>query len=112
MRLRVMHNTNRLATVFGYTPSDQVVEVYAFDYPGSGDHLEVCEVVFTLFNVGHLSESGSPDPEAVAYREGGNRSLSVGDVVGCDGRFYACFPEGWREVSQPVVTERRPPLWG
>ncbi|HEY0697395.1 MAG TPA: hypothetical protein VGD43_06255 [Micromonospora sp.] len=37
--------------------------------------------VYRLFNVGHDPQFGTPDPRAVVYRERGNRSLSVGDVV-------------------------------
>jgi hypothetical protein len=106
MRLRIMHNTNRLALALGYAPSDHVVEVYAFDYTGAEGDLDACEAAFEMFNIGHLSDHGTAEPDAIAYRERGNRSLSVGDVVACDGQFYACGVAGWREIAPPRTTVR------
>lgn len=54
----------------------------------------VLEDAFTRFNV------GDPDTDSVVqeYREAGNPSLSVGDVVIVGAKRYECKRMGWEEV--------------
>lgn len=62
-----------------------------------------CEEVFRLFNVGDDPAFGEPDPRAVAYRAQRNRSLSKGDVVCLDDRFWlACASFGWERIGRPA----------
>ena len=64
--------------------------------------------MFELFNVGEDPAFGPPHPRAVDYRRCGNRSLSVGDVVAVDGRFYACASTGWAALKdRPLIDQRR-----
>ncbi len=87
----------------GSTPR-AVVEVYAYDdpdvSPATTDH-DLAERAFHLFNVGHDSDFGGPDHRALEYRDRGNRSLAVGDIVAIDGRFHACEPTGWEPIDPP-----------
>src|SRR4051812_34243483 len=50
----------------------------------------ICEQVFRLLNVGDDPEfNAAIDPRATTYRAQGHRSLSVGDVVAIDDRWYS-----------------------
>ena len=40
----------------------------------------------------------------MAYRARRNRSLSKGDVVGLEGKFYACASFGWDSIDPPRIT--------
>ncbi len=62
--------------------------------------------MFELFNVGEDPAFGPPHPRGVDYRRCGNRSLSVGDVVAVDGRFYACASTGWAALKdRPLIDQ-------
>jgi hypothetical protein len=50
--------------------------------------------------VGHDPDFGIPDQRAVAYRQAGNRSLSVGDVVQVDAIWLAVDPIRFRQLTQ------------
>ncbi|GGM24097.1 hypothetical protein ACFFX1_10180 [Dactylosporangium sucinum] len=65
--------------------------------------LAICEQVFCTLNVGDDPEFGTPDARAVAYRAQGHRSLSVGDVVAIDQRFYACARFGFKPIDPPAA---------
>jgi hypothetical protein len=70
-------------------------------------HEAACEEVWRLLNVGHDGDHGTADPDAARYRERGNRSLSVGDVIAVDGVFYACGPNGWHDLRDvPTIVHR------
>lgn len=56
---------------------------------------EILECAFTVFNIAH--------PAGYC-----GRSLSVGDVVGVDGRYYLCAPVGFHPVTFTASTERLP----
>lgn len=111
-RIRVFHNTNRAAMLDGYGPDDRTVEVFAYDEPavtaGTTDE-ESAAGVYELTNVGDDPSFGTPDHRALEYRARRNRSLSVGDVIAINGRFYACASSGWTPISRPLLdTSPRP----
>ncbi|WP_461155608.1 hypothetical protein [Saccharopolyspora tripterygii] len=102
-----MHNTTYDALFFGYTLRDTVTCVYTYTDPEvhpATTGVEIAERAFELFTVGRSPAHASSDPRAVAYREQGHRSLSVGDVVCVDGHFFACEPFGWNEIDPPRET--------
>lgn len=85
-----------------YEPGD--IMHLAFEYPHD-DHVEdliLCEEAFRWFNIGDKL------PVVRRYRQAGNRSLSVGDVVVIDDRAYAVAPFGWDRLEDfdPTLTER------
>ncbi|MDU0293754.1 hypothetical protein [Saccharothrix longispora] len=107
--IRVFHNLNDRALLVGYQ-GQPVAEVLAYREPPTSRSRDVdlVESAFQLCNVGDDPEFGQPDPRAVRYRHRGNRSLSIGDIVAVDGRFYACQRIGWRRIPQPrQLNERR-----
>lgn len=53
----------------------------------------VLEDAFVRFNVGEES-----DPVVAQYREAGNPSLSVGDVIIVGAKRYECKRMGWEEI--------------
>lgn len=96
--VRVLLNTDP-TSLRGYDPGHQLVEVAA--YLAKSDGMKVLDDAFQIFNVGDNPSFGTPDPRAVAYRLRGNRSLSVGDVVAVDDRFFTCSHLGWRMLDAP-----------
>lgn len=121
--VRVFHNNDfRDAAVFGYQPTPYrigpqvlpahtVTEVYR--YPaGPRDDTHHADHAFALFNVGDdAALYGAPDSFALDYRDRGNRSLSVGDIVAVQNqhqtRFYACADAGWALLEHPPVIDNR-----
>ncbi|MFE9328944.1 hypothetical protein ACIHDR_49465 [Nocardia sp. NPDC052278] len=86
--IRPAYRRNRVAElVFSYHDTDAA--------PWA-THKEILERQFELFNIGesHFAEK---------YFERGNRSLSVGDVVGIDNQYYSCDPSGWSVTSPPLT---------
>lgn len=120
MQVRAYHNVERdrfgrpLGMLDGYQAArDRLVLVYEANWPVTKEvragaaHLAVCEKLFTLLNVGDDPEFGEPDATAVEYRGRGNRSLSVGDVVSIDGRFYTCASIGFEPIDvDPIIVEQ------
>lgn len=114
VQVRVFHNNHaREKYLSGYEPGQTVTEVFAYTTtPSDGIHdrsgdLHIAEEAFELFNVGDDPEFGTPDPRAVDYRTRRNRSLSTGDVIAIDGRFYSCDTRDWRALTdQPPVEQR------
>lgn len=110
--VRAYHNIGadidgrHVAFLDGYQAGDPVVCVFTALAIGEryGSDLAACEDMFRLLNIGHDPDMGTPDLRAVDYRRRGNRSLSVGDVVAVDDRFYACAPVGFVPLaSAPSV---------
>lgn len=108
MRVRIFHNTNPLALAQGYRPSSSVREVYAYETTLT-DHAQALKEGFFLFNLGYQPDFAS-DFRAVDYRQRGHRSLSVGDVVEVDGRFYAYAHRGWTDIRPPRVVGSGPDI--
>ncbi|MGM1063107.1 hypothetical protein [Saccharothrix sp. Mg75] len=100
--IRVFHNLHDRALLVGHQ-GQPVAEVLAYREPPStrSRDVDLVESAFQLCNIGDDPEFGRPDPRAVRYRHRGNRSLSIGDVVAVDGRFYACQRIGWRRIPAP-----------
>lgn len=102
MTIDVYHNVaspqdRPLVMLTGYQPGDPLVKVATLTVPAelAVDWHRMCEWAFWLLNVG--DEYG--DPQALAYREARNRSLSVGDVIVIDGVAYGCAAVGWERVQ-------------
>ncbi len=120
MKVSVYHNVatddkDRLCGMLdGYEPQHPVTLVAELDFTeadvpsfeppfGSDSDQAVLNAVWILFNVGDDPDYGTPDPRAVIYRMRRNRSLSVGDVVSIDGRWYACRSVGWESIDPPRI---------
>ena len=54
---------------------------------------------YELLNIGDDPECGTPDPQAVAYRQNGNRSLSVGDVLLLGDTAWSVDRSGWSPIG-------------
>lgn len=110
-RVRVFHNNDFFGGLRGgYQADHTVTEVYAYDETDlspEDDDMVLVERAFELFNVGDDPERGDPDTRALVYRERGNRSLSVGDVVAVDQRFYACGSFDWRELEDLTIQQQQ-----
>lgn len=110
-RVRVFHNNAVAeAALFGYRPQHSVTEVFTFTALRWGATIEddgICEQTFELLNVGDDPAFGEPDARALAYRRNRNRSLSVGDVIAVDARFYTCDSRGWTALpAEPAIEQR------
>jgi hypothetical protein len=91
-----------------YQPDHRVVLVYRGHVPAGTADIDACELVFELLNIGHDADYSEPNPDAVAYRARGNRSLSVGDLVSVDGRWFSCGRFGWSLLeAEPLVVAVR-----
>lgn len=101
--IRVFHNNNAPTSITnGYEPGQAVTEVFTY-VEDSVDDRVLLGRAFDLFHIGHDPEFGTPDGQAVEYRDRGNRPLSVGDVVAINDRFYT-----FDRVGCPQVIERPP----
>ncbi|GGM73629.1 hypothetical protein GCM10012275_50450 [Longimycelium tulufanense] len=103
MHVHIYHNTNRKAMIDGYQHDHDVVLVAHYDDCTAPDHIAACNKAFALYNADHNPDVTEPDPHVTQYRERGNRSLSVGDVVACDDHFFACQNSGWSAIAEPTV---------
>lgn len=101
--VRVLHNTRRLAMVFGYECGDELMEVFLTSGEVGNDPIETCEEMFRVFNVGDDPTFGRVDPRAEQYRGQGLRSLSVGDVIAIGEAYFACTPTGFEPITSPTV---------
>ncbi|WP_215544992.1 hypothetical protein [Amycolatopsis sp. CA-230715] len=107
VRVRVFHNTSHAVMADGYVVTDTFVEVYTYDEPAVDpdiSDIQIAERMFYLFNVGDDPSHGEPDVHAIEYRSQGNRSLSKGDAIAIDGRFWVCDSAGWTLISTPRFT--------
>jgi hypothetical protein len=90
----------------GYQIEHPVSLVFATEV-SEQDHEAACDEVWRLLNVGHDPARGTVDPVAARYRQRGNRSLAVGDVIAVDGSFYACSAVGWQPMEElPAIVQR------
>ena len=118
--IRVFHNNNpRDGMVFSFQPAPYhlgdtelpahtVTEV--FSYTALPDDQHPLQFAYDLCNIGDdPSFFDPPDPRAVEYRDRGNRSLSVGDVVAVHDeergtRWYAVAGTGFDALTQaPLI---------
>ncbi|HKT03047.1 MAG TPA: hypothetical protein VJT31_26255 [Rugosimonospora sp.] len=108
IRVRAYLNTTTvdgglpIGMLFGYQPEHELVLAFETTVMGTSPDHAVCEQVFRLLNIGDDPEVGTPDPRAVAYRQRGHRSMSPGDVVSVDDRFYACASAGFDPIDPPA----------
>jgi len=77
-----------------YAPGQTVYLAFKY-HEADADPRVILNAAFERFNVG-------TDDIARRYREGGNRSLSVGDLVVIDGEAWACASAGWDQVPAPA----------
>jgi predicted RecA/RadA family phage recombinase len=98
-----------------YKPGDVLVPVAAWDVPAGQDPLCVAEGVYELLNVGDDPDLGTPDKRlraiAVEYRERGNRSVSLGDVVCIGEEWFAVARGGFTRVEKEPGLFSLVPLW-
>ena len=111
--VRIFHNNDfRAACSVGYQAGHSVTEVFVYTTArttASDDDTVLLAAAYDLLNVKEDPAFGPPDPRAVHYRLCRNRSLSVGDIVAVDGRFYACEPSGWQALQHaPRIDQRTP----
>jgi hypothetical protein len=109
--VRVFHNVatdseGRAMGFFGYEADHAVVEVFRTTASAHDDPLTVCSHIFELLNIGHDPQFGTPDPRAVAYRNCGHRSLSVGDCMAVGDQFYAVAAFGFTPIADPHIITR------
>ncbi|MGY1898358.1 hypothetical protein [Nocardia gipuzkoensis] len=99
--VRVFLNNTPHATLHGYTRAARLDLAYEYTIPTeeAADDEALLDRAFAAFN-------GYPDrPEdhlhADAWTDKRFRSLSVGDVVIIDDRYYACQSRGWVRIPDP-----------
>ncbi|MGF6884948.1 hypothetical protein ABIA39_003477 [Nocardia sp. GAS34] len=102
-RVRILLN-HRHARIYGYRASDVLREVHSYDEdpsPGTVDDpslpadLPLIRRSFERFNIG-------TDRHAHQYFRARNRSLSIGDVIAIDDRYYACTETEWIPIGTPA----------
>ncbi|MFF0532848.1 hypothetical protein ACFYT3_31300 [Nocardia amikacinitolerans] len=101
--IAVFLNNDPRALLDGYSPGAQLVLAYRYTLPAAtaGTDPLLLERVFAAFNDHPVHPSDQPHAEAwIAKRL---RSLSVGDVVALDDRYYACASVGWTSIPAPGV---------
>lgn len=103
MFVTVLHNTatdpeGRSLGWTGWQPTHALGWVFTLRLPDTAWDAAAAERVYDLLNVGDDPNYGTPDPQAVAYRALGLRSLSVGDVLVADGKALAVAKFGFTEV--------------
>jgi hypothetical protein len=101
----VFHNVWRHGNpmLTGYEHGDVLVPVATWTVRPWRDREKAAEDAFAQLNTGDDPAFGLPDPLAVEYRQRGNRSLSVGDVVRVGGRWLAVARFGFTEVDWPIA---------
>ncbi|MEU2258164.1 hypothetical protein ABZ540_33890 [Nocardia xishanensis] len=94
-------NDDSDAISVGFRPGARLVLAYRYTLPAAttGTDSLLLERVFAAFN----GEPVHPDDErhADAWPTKGLRSLSVGDIVAIDNRYYACESVGWTPIPAP-----------
>lgn len=86
--------------LYGFNTGAQLHESARFDLE-LAEHLPTAaltgtalEIVFEQLNIDEPEEDW-----AIAYRDAGRRSLSVGDVVVIAETAWACCPVGWEHIT-------------
>lgn len=121
INMRVFHTNNPRDARFDPPGTHPATEVYRYtvevselggfglaadlDDDDTSNDLCVANHAWMLFNVGDDPEFGKPDPRAVDYRKRGNRSLSIGDVVAVEGRFYQVTGNGWEPLPDRLLLD-------
>lgn len=112
--VQVFHNVTTdeqgrpLGMLVGYQLGHEVVHVATLTLDlDTTDPQPALNQTFELLNVGDDPDfHNPPHPQAVAYRQRRNRSLSVGDVAEVAGMFYSCESAGWKERPAPTIVTR------
>lgn len=85
-----------------YQPGDELVLAHTFEnmpLDSARDVYDNLETIYMVTNVGDEWGAGWVKEQALEYRAGQNRSLSVADVVQLeDGRRFAVATAGFREL--------------
>lgn len=71
-------------------------KIYSEEFPGCSHDIEILQVLFGNWSSGSGCESEE-------FTESRTRSMSVGDFVGIDGRFYKCASFGWDLTARDVM---------
>lgn len=96
---------DRRAGYDGYQPGQPLMRVARYIIQDNDTEPTILAAhAFRIFNVGDDPDFGVPDPIAVNYRERGNRSLSVGDVVQVANTWLACASGEWVPIEPPTWT--------
>jgi hypothetical protein len=110
-RVTVFHNVSRHAMLTGYERGDVLVPVATWTVRPWHDPGKTAEAAFALLNVGDDPAFGPPDPRAVEYRDRGNRSASVGDLVRVGNHWLAVAHAGFTEVVDWPAGFSLVPCW-
>ncbi|WP_435593567.1 hypothetical protein [Nocardia sp. bgisy118] len=103
LTVTVLLNQDPDALFSGYLPSARLVLAYRYTLPAvtAGEDRMLLERVFAAFNDQPVHPEDQLHADAWAAER--LRSLSVGDVVALDDRYYACASVGWMSIPAPGV---------
>lgn len=90
MKVSIFHNQTYGHRFWQYEPGDDLELAYDYQRYPREDDSNLLEDIFRENN----AVEGWEYP--VKFQK---RSLSSGDVVGIDGKYWACEPAGWKEVQ-------------
>ncbi|WP_433194413.1 hypothetical protein ACQP1G_37500 [Nocardia sp. CA-107356] len=100
--VRVFLNRDPHSLLHGYTRDAPLVLAYEYNVTTAAAPADavILERAFAAFN----SHPEHPDDHAHAdaWAEKPLRSLSVGDVVAIEDRYYACESSGWMRIAAPL----------
>ncbi|WP_141810591.1 hypothetical protein [Nocardia bhagyanarayanae] len=103
LTVTVLLNQDSDALLSGYLPGARLALAYHYTLPAAttGSDQLLLERVFAAFN----DHPVHPDDQhhADAWTAKRLRSLSVGDVVALNDRYYACASVGWMSIPAPSV---------
>lgn len=99
--VRVFLNRAPHSLLHGYTHAAPLILAYQYTIPAATPPADavILERAFAAFN-GH-PEHPDDHAHADAWADQRLRSLSVGDVVALDDRYYACQSVGWAPITAP-----------
>ena len=90
--------------LYGYESGHDLTLAYNTTIMATMPDDAICEQVFRLLNVGDDPEFNAViDPRATTYRAQGHRSLSVGDVVAINHRWYSVDRVGFSAIDAPAA---------
>lgn len=88
----------------GYRSTDHVTKVMEAIYDISLEEtdIEILERIFQFLNLFEESSDTAIPKEYTVFNFcfHVDRSMSIGDVVEIDGKFYACNPTGWKLLEE------------